>query len=186
MIKIFKRRKKMKKFTFISMLIVVFLIAAVIPAAAQRGDDSNRKSKNGKAEGTIAGVNVTLEYGRPKVNGRQIWGGLVPYDKVWRTGADEATTFTIDKDITLESNKLAAGTYCLFTIPGQTEWTIIFNKVAKQWGAFRYDAGQDILRVKVKPTAIEPVEEMTFQIEGDKVMLKWEKLGIAFVIGAAK
>jgi len=178
----------MKKNTFISMLIVVFLIAAVIPAAAQRGDDSNRKSKNGKLEGTIAGVKVTMEYGRPKVNGREIWGGLVPYDKVWRTGADEATTFTIDKDITVEGNKLAAGTYSLFTIPGQTEWTIIFNKVAKQWGAYRYDAGQDVFRIKVKPTASEHVEEMTFQIEGDKVMLKWEKLCIciAFAAAAAK
>jgi hypothetical protein len=183
---VFKRRKKMKKITLMSMLIVAFLIASVMPAVAQRGDDTNRKSKNGKVEGTIDGVNVTLEYGRPKVKGRTIWGGLVPFDKVWRTGADEATTFAISKDVSVEGKKLAAGTYSLFTIPGKTEWTIVFNKVAKQWGSFRYDKGQDALRVNVNPAAAEHVEELTFQIEGNKVVLRWEKLSIPFVISAAK
>lgn len=176
----------MKRVTVISMLIVVFLIVSVMPALAERGDDTNRKSKNGKVEGTIDDVNVTLEYGRPRVKERKIWGGLVPFDKVWRTGADEATTFTINKDIIVEGKQLAAGTYSLFTIPGEDEWTIIFNNVAKQWGAFRYDKSQDALRVKVKPTAAEHVEEMTFKIEGNKVVLQWEKLSIPFVISAAK
>jgi hypothetical protein len=176
----------MKRVTMIIMLIVVFLIVSVMPALAERGDDTNRKSKNGKVEGTIDGVNVTLEYGRPKVKERKIWGGLVPFDKVWRTGADEATTFTINKDISVEGKKLAAGTYSLFTIPGEAEWKIIFNKVAKQWGAFKYDQGQDALRVMVKPIASEHVEEMTFKIEGNKVVLAWEKLSVPFVISAAK
>lgn len=176
----------MKRISIIGLLIAGLLIVSVTPAVAQRGDDTNRKSKNGKVEGTIDGVKVTLEYGRPMVRERKIWGGLVPFDKVWRTGADEATTFTIDKDVNVEGKKLAAGTYGLFTIPGETEWTIIFNKVAKQWGAFKYDSKEDVLRVKVKPMAAEHVEEMTFKIEGNKVMLCWEKLCVPFVISAAK
>ncbi len=176
----------MKRVIFIGILIIAFLMVSVMPAEAQRGDDTKRKSKNGKVEGTIDEVNVTLEYGRPKVKDRQIWGGLVPFDKVWRTGADEATTFAITKDINVEGKKLAAGTYSLFTIPGEAEWTIIFNKVAKQWGAFRYDSGEDALRVKVKPAAAEHVEEMTFKIEGNKVVLYWEKLSVPFAVSAAK
>jgi hypothetical protein len=182
----FKRRKKMKRVTLISMLIIAFFIVSVMPAVAQRGDDTKRLSKNGKVEGTIDSVNVTLEYGRPKVKDRVIWGGLVPFDKVWRTGADEATTFAISKDVNVEGKPLPAGTYSLFTIPGEAEWTIIFNKVAKQWGAFRYDKDQDALRVNVKPAEAEHVEEMTFQIEGNKVVLRWEKLSISFVISAEK
>ena len=176
----------MKKISFICMFLVVFLFASVTQATAQRGDDTERVSKNGKLEGTIEGVNVTMEYGRPKVKGRIIWGGLVPYDKIWRSGANEATTFTIDKNITVEDKNLAAGTYGLFTIPGKEEWTIIFNKVADQWGSMRYDEGQDVLRVKVKPAAAEHMEEMTFLIEGNKVVLRWEKLSVPFEIGAAK
>ena len=175
----------MKRVYFIGLVIAAMLIVSVMPAVAQRGDDTKRLSKNGKVEGTIDGVKVTLEYGRPKVKGRQIWGDLVPFDKVWRTGADEATTFTIDKDIKVEGKKLAAGTYGLFTIPGKTEWTIIFNKVAKQWGAFKYNSGEDVLRVMVKPAAAENVEEMTFKIEGNKLLLCWEKLCVPIVISAA-
>jgi len=175
----------MKRVSVIGLLIAALLIVSVMPAVAQRGDDTNRKSKNSKVEGTIDGVNVTLEYGRPNVKERQIWGGLVPFDKVWRTGADEATTFTISKDVNVEGKKLAAGTYSLFTIPGKAEWTIIFNKVAKQWGAYKYDKSQDALQVKVKPAAAEHVEEMTFKIEGNKVVLHWEKLSVPFAISAA-
>ncbi|MFC2145783.1 DUF2911 domain-containing protein [Acidobacteriota bacterium] len=175
----------MKRISVIGLLIAALLIVSVMPAVAERGDDTKRKSKNGKVEGTIDGINVTLEYGRPNVKERQIWGGLVPFDKVWRTGADEATTFTISKDVKVEGKKLAAGTYSLFTIPGEAEWTIIFNKVAKQWGAYKYDSAQDALRVNVKPAAAEHVEEMTFKIEGNKVVLLWEKLSVPFVISAA-
>ena len=176
----------MKRVTFMRVLIVAVLISFVMPIMAERGDDSTRKSKNGKLEGTIDGVKIMMEYGRPKVNGRVIWGGLVPYDKVWRTGADEATTISFSQDVNIEGKPLAAGTYSLFTIPGKTEWTVIFNKVAKQWGAFKYDAGQDALRVTVKPETADHVEEMTFNIDANKVMLRWEKLSVAFVVSAAK
>ena len=164
----------------------VMMAATTMPVLAQsRSDDSNRKSKNGKTEGTIDGVEVTLEYGRPNVGDRKIWGGLVPYGKVWRTGADEATTITFSADVTIEGEKLAAGTYGLFTLPGEDEWAVIFNKVAEQWGAFDYDAGQDELRVKAKPRAAEHVESMEFEIEGSSVVLRWEKLAVGFTVAAA-
>jgi hypothetical protein len=174
----------MKKISFISLFLTLFLLISVTEATAQRGDDTERVSKNGKLEGTIDGVNLVLEYGRPKVKERVIWGELVPFDKVWRTGANEANTFTIDKDITVEGEKLAAGTYSLFTIPGKEEWTVIFNTVAKQWGSMRYDESKDALRVTVKPAAADHVEEMTFHIHGNQVVLHWEKLSVGFTVAA--
>jgi hypothetical protein len=130
-------------------------------------------------------VDIVIEYGRPKVNDREIWGGLVPYDKVWRTGADEATTISFGKDVLIEGQKLAAGKYGLFTIPGKEKWTIIFNKVPEQWGAFKYDESQDALRVEVKPETNEMVEEMTFTISPPNVVLEWEKLKIPFKVAVA-
>ena len=155
------------------------------PAAAERGDDAERASKNGKTTGTIDGVGVTLEYGRPNVKGREIWGGLVPYDQVWRTGANEATTISFDKDVVVDGKPLAAGTYGLFTIPTRTDWTVIFNKTADQWGAFDYDENEDALRIKVAPTEHDMVETMDFVIEGDQVVLRWVKLAVPFTVKAA-
>lgn len=176
----------MKKLIVMSVFILVFVIASVTPAMAQRGDDANRKSKNGKVEGTIDGVNVVIEYGRPKVRGRKIWGDLVPFGKIWRAGADEANTFSVDKDVTIEGKKLAAGTYSLFAVPGETEWTFVFNKVAKQWGTYKYDKAEDALRVNVKAKKSDPVEELTFKIDGNNVVLHWEKLAVGFTVAAAK
>jgi len=166
------------------LLLAVLLLAAALPAWGERGDDTDRPSKNGKAEGTIDGVEVTVEYGRPKVKDREIWGGLVPYGKVWRTGANEATTITFSQDVKVEGQMLAAGTYGLFAIPSESEWTIAFNSVAQQWGAFDYDKSKDVLRVTVKPQASEHVEEMTFEVGNGAVTLGWEKLAVSFSVAA--
>lgn len=163
-------------------LLVLVLVLAASAASAQRGDDSDRPSKNGKLEGAVGGVDVTIEYGRPKVGGRDIWGALVPYGLVWRTGANEATTITLSKDAKIEGQALPAGTYSFFAIPNESEWTLIFNKVAQQWGAFSYDQSQDALRVTVKPMASEAQEELEYRIDGDKVVLHWEKLAVPFSI----
>lgn len=164
--------------------LALLLTLAALPALAQRGDDSDRVSKNGKTTGTIDGVAITLEYGRPNVKGRQIWGGLVPYNKVWRTGANEATTISFDKDVTVEGQPLSAGTYGLFTIPTEGDWTVIFNKTAQQWGAFDYDSEQDALRVTVTPREGEHVETMDFVIEGNEVVLRWAELQVPFQVAA--
>lgn len=170
-------------FTLAAAALLALALAA--PAAAQRGDDAARKSKNGKTEATVAGVAVTVEYGRPLVNGREIWGKLVPYGRVWRTGADEATTITFSKDVTVEGEKLAAGTYSLFTIPGESEWTVIFNRTARQWGAYEYDAGADALRVNVAPESGDHIEALEFVVEGERVVVRWEKARVGFRIAPA-
>jgi len=172
-----------KSSVFLILMIVVLL--GVVPALAQRGDDADRASKNGKTDGSIEGVDVTLEYGQPNVKSRTIWGGLVPYGEVWRTGANEATTFTISKDVMVEGQELAAGTYGVFTIPGESEWVVIFNKVPDQWGAMKYDEAEDALRVTVEPEAAEFVESMEFGIDGSDVVLRWENLAVPVTITAA-
>ena len=168
-----------------SLLTTLALLVLVAPVAAERGDDSKRKSKNGSAHGMIDGVHITVEYGRPNVKGRTVWGGLVPYGKVWRTGADEATTISFSADVTIEGKALAAGTYGLFTVPGEGSWEIVFNDVAKQWGAFKYDSGKDALRVSVVPASSEFTETLTFGIGHGKVGLHWAELGVAFEVAAA-
>ena len=169
-----------------SLFFVMFVTAMMttLPAMAQRGDDADRISKNGITEGVIDGVETVLEYGRPKVKGREIWGGLVPYDKVWRTGANEATTISFSADVVIEGKTLPKGKYALFTIPGVEKWIIIFNKTAKQSGAFGYDEGQDALRIEVVPASGEHVEEMTFIIEDSSIVLVWEKLRVSIDIAA--
>ncbi len=164
---------------------IAAMVAVAAPGVAERGDDSERASKNGKTEGTIDGVDVELEFGRPKVKGRELWGSLVPYGKVWRAGADEATTITFSQDVLVEGERLSAGTYGLFTIPGEAQWEVIFNKVAKQWGAFRYDAGEDALRVKVEPESAEHLESLDFRIDGSQVVLRWGELAVPFTVYGA-
>lgn len=168
---------------FLSLMVVVLL--GVVPSLAERGDDADRASKNGKAEGSIDSVEVTLEYGQPNVKSRAIWGGLVPYDEVWRTGANEATTISISEDVLVEGKELAAGTYGLFTIPGESEWVVIFNKVSEQWGSMKYDEGEDVLRVTVEPEAAEFVETMDFVVDGSDIVLRWEKLAVPVTISTA-
>lgn len=169
----------------VCLLATMTALALTLPLAAQRGDDAKRKSKNGKTEGTVAGVAVVVEYGRPSVGGRAIWGALVPYGQVWRAGADEATTISFDRDVKIEGQALAKGTYALFTIPGESSWTVIFNKTAKQWGAYDYDVKQDALRVTVTAKAGEHVEALDYVIEGDAVVLRWEKVAVPFKVAAA-
>lgn len=166
-------------------LVSAVVLLGALPAMAQRGSDATRKSKNGHAEGVAGGVQVALDYGRPSVSGRAIWGALVPYDQVWRTGADEATTITFDRAARVEGKEIAAGTYALFTIPGQGKWTVILNKVAKQWGAFKYDAAEDALRVEVEPREHAHVEALEFAVEGDAVLLRWEKVEVPIRVAAA-
>ncbi len=164
------------------LLMIALLLAGV--GHAERGDDTNRKSKNGELRGPIGGVEMTLEYGRPNVKDRKIWGGLVPYDRVWRTGADEATTISFDRDVKVEGESLPAGRYAFFTIPRMESWTLVFNNTPDQWGAFSYDDSEDALRVDVSPVPAEHVEALTFSIEGSDVVLRWEKLAVSFTVEA--
>jgi len=128
---------------------------------------------------------ITLTYSRPNVKGRKIFGYTEPYNAVWRTGANTATTITFTDDVTLEGHKVAAGTYGLFSIPGEDEWTIILNKKAKQWGAYDYNAADDYLRFTVKAMKIqENVETLTLQFTNvfptsADLNLLWEHTALA-------
>ena len=136
---------------------------------------------------TVGFTDVTIDYSRPGVKGRTIWGALVPYNKVWRAGANEATTINFTTDVTIEGKNLPAGKYGFFTIPNKDSWTLIFNKVADQWGAFQYNEAEDALRVTVKPESNNFQEWLAYTITktGDKsavVSLEWEKLKVPFKI----
>lgn len=126
-------------------------------------------------------TDIQVEYSRPGVKGRQIFGGLEAYGKVWRTGANSATKITFSTPIKLNGAEVPAGTYGLFSIPGKDEWTIIINRDAAQWGAYQYDASKDVVRVKTTPSALdENVETFTIDIgnirdESADLILTWEK-----------
>ncbi|HVN30643.1 MAG TPA: DUF2911 domain-containing protein [Thermoanaerobaculaceae bacterium] len=184
----------------LSCLIATVAVLSLASAVWAQQLDLPRPSPKASVTQTVGLTDVTITYCRPSVKGRVIWGGLVPYDQVWRTGANEATTITFGDDVTIEGNKLPAGTYGLFTIPGKDEWTVIFNKGAKQWGAYEYKQDQDALRIKVKPQPAVFHELMTFSFpsvstESAQVALNWENLQVAFsfmvntiekVLGAAR
>ena len=144
-----------------------------------------QKSPKAEATSTVGSGKVTITYSQPSVKGREVWGKLVPYDKVWRTGADDATTIEFAKDATIEGKKIVAGKYSLFTIPTKSgEWTIIFNKTAKQWGAYDYKEKEDALRVKVQSTKSSSLtEKMTFTVSADGIVtLLWENLQVSFKV----
>jgi hypothetical protein len=144
-------------------------------------------SQGASVKQTIGLNDVTITYSRPGVKDRKIWGGLVPYGAVWRTGANSATTFQVSEDVVVEGQPLPAGTYSLHTIPGEKEWTLIFNKEANQWGSYSYDAAKDAVRVKVTPIPGPAQEWMQFRFEDPtlnsaRVVLAWESLQVPFTV----
>ena len=132
--------------------------------------------------------NIILTYQRPNVKERQIFGDLVPYNEVWRTGANNIPTITFDEDVTINGNHVPAGTYGIFTIPNKTEWTVILSKNPKQWGAYQYKQEDDFLRFKVKPQKLaNKVESFTMGFEevtttSTILSLAWEKTKVSFSI----
>ena len=122
---------------------------------------------------------IKLNYARPSVKGRKIFGGLLPYGEVWRTGANSATTLAFSEEVKIEGNVVPAGEYALFTIPGVNEWTIILNKGVKQWGAYEYKKENDVLRFTVKPEKLSTKKE-TFTISFEDVLPKSCKMVLAW------
>ena len=162
------------------LLTLSFLLAmAATSLFAQHKTPTNRKSPHE----TITGKNIKVTYGRPYKKGRDIFGGLEAYGKVWRAGADEATEITIDKDCMFGGKQLKAGTYTLFVTPNKTEWTVILNGKLGQWGAFDYDKNkdQDVLQATVPVKHLDNVvEQFTITIKKDGLLMEWDKTG-AFV-----
>lgn len=161
----------------------LFILFVAVNANAQT-DKSKRLSPPDKVTETIkSGVTVSIDYSQPSVKGRSIGGEIAPYGKVWRTGANEATVFEINKDVKVNGNALSAGKYGLYSIPGQKEWTIIFNKVWNQSVA-KYTDAEDALRIQVNAvTAKNFTEKMTFKIEkSGEVKLMWGNVVVPFTV----
>lgn len=162
---------KMKKAAFF------FLLLMSIVGIAQKKMGSPSETVTGKSNG----ANITIKYGSPSVKGRVIWGGLVPFNQIWRAGANEATTFATDKTITIAGKQLPAGVYSFFVLPHENQSIIIFNKIAKQWGTNDYMESNDQLRVTVENIiADESVEKLEYRIMETRIELSWDNLIIGF------
>jgi Protein of unknown function (DUF2911)/Tetratricopeptide repeat len=150
--------------------------------------DLPRDSQHGTVIQRVGITDITINYHRPLVKGRQIWGKVVPYGEVWRAGANENTTITFTDPVTIEAQPLAGGVYGLHMLPDEKEWTIIFSKVHTDWGSFTYDPTYDALRVEVKPQPSEMCEALNYNFDdvtpdSTIVTLRWEKLAVSLKIG---
>jgi tetratricopeptide (TPR) repeat protein len=161
------------------------LVAAMVDA--QMVLSLPEASQRAVVEQRISLTDVTITYHRPLVNGRKIWGGLVPYGDVWRAGSNENTTIEFSSAVTVEGKPLAKGTYGLHMIPTADSWTVIFSKANVSWGSYTYKEAEDALRVTVKPQPVEMHEALVYEFDELKptsaiVALKWEKLAVPFAV----
>jgi tetratricopeptide (TPR) repeat protein len=172
------------------LLVVLALvtIAATLPATAQNIQDLPRRSPHTTITQRVGITDITIDYHRPSVNDREIWGGLVPYGAVWRAGANDNTTITFSDAVRIEGEDLAAGTYGLHMLPTEEAWTVIFSNNSTSWGSFSYDEAEDALRVDVTPVESSGFEEqLRFGFDGvtndaAKVTLHWERLSVPFAV----
>lgn len=130
---------------------------------------------------------IKVTYGRPHKKGRNIFGDLVPFGKVWRTGANEATEITLTKDVLVNNKKLKAGTYTIFTIPQKDKWKVVFNSDLGQWGSYNYNPAKNVLEVDAKVNQLETVYEpftIEFQLQDDEtnLLMMWDKTQATFTI----
>ena len=175
--------KSLKYTSWLSLAFLLFA-AAILPSSTM----AQRPSAADSATGKVGAAMVKINYSSPSVKGRKIWGDLVPYDKAWRLGANEATVFQTDKPIKVEGKDLPAGKYTLFAIPGEKEWQIIFNSQVGQWGIKRsgeanYDPANNVLTVNVKPKKSATMNErLVYDVNGKGVDIKWENLEVPIAI----
>jgi hypothetical protein len=174
------------KSLLLSALAAAFIFGPASRASSQTDLDLPLASQAAQVKQRIAVTDITISYHRPLVNGRKVWGALVPFGQVWRAGANENTTIEFSTPVSVEGKALAAGTYGLHMIPNPDTWTIIFSKMAFAWGSYSYNQAEDALRVEVKPRALNEMEEaLEYEFEDLKpdsaaVTLKWEKLAVPF------
>ncbi|MFK7923414.1 MAG: DUF2911 domain-containing protein [Bacteroidia bacterium] len=166
---------------WMSLLLFVMATQVVMGQKVPKADKSPADISYYKTGGeTVAKV----VYGRPQMNDREIFGKLVKFDKVWRTGANEATEIRFYQDVTLAGEAVAAGTYTLFTIPGESEWKIILNSELDQWGAYRHDKKKDVLTVSVPAgTSEEAIESMAIFFDKDSMYIGWGNTLVAVPVG---
>ena len=169
-------------------LFILFAGALILPLViAQAQLRIPQISQAAKISQNVGLSEVSISYHRPGVKGREIWGGLLPYDAVWRAGANEPTLITFNDDVTIDGKKLGTGTYRLVVIPSKTgDWTLIFNSETKNWGTV-YDAKYDSLKIMVKPENGMNEEWMSFSFtdltpSSARVVLAWEKIRLSFKV----
>jgi hypothetical protein len=168
----------MKNFISRSISVLVMVVISTPILFAQ-------ESPPASAENTVNGVKIKIDYHSPKVKDRIIWGGLERYDKVWRTGANEATTIEVSEDVKIGKNTMPKGKYALFTIPKKGDtWTVIINKEADQWGAFSYKDSEDLFRFDVPvERTLNLNESLKFDVQSDgTVVFTWEYKSFKFKI----
>jgi hypothetical protein len=178
------------KLSYVNTILLMTLLMGVLSVESYcQKKEEVRISPKATLKQTVGFTDVTIEYSRPGVKGRTIWGGLVPYNAVWRAGANEATKITFSSDVEINGKKLKAGSYSFFTIPTKNSWTLIFNKVADQWGAFEYNDTEDALRIEVTPEMENNCwqEWLAYTITKTSdttavVRLEWEKLKLPFTV----
>lgn len=164
------------------------LALCALPAAAlAEGLELPRKSPPASVTQRVGVTEITVTYSSPAVNGRKIWGGLVPYGKIWRTGANAATVIELSRDARVGGKRLAAGRYSLFTIPGPKRWMVVFNSDTELWGSGEYDAKKDALRITPRTEAAPARERMTFLFSdttetGTSLDLEWAGLRVRIPI----
>jgi hypothetical protein len=165
----------------------VMLIAVLAIAQQPPQDKSKRPSPHDTASVTLKGKKISIDYGRPFLKGRKVGQELAPYGKVWRTGADEATTLTTEIDLNIGGINVPAGKYTLYTLPSEGTWKLIINKQTGQWGT-KYDESQDLARVDMKKTELsQSVEQFTisFDKKGEstaELKLDWENTGVSVAL----
>jgi Protein of unknown function (DUF2911) len=172
-------------------VLLLFQTVAVLMSLAHAQStilDLPRQSQHAVVTQRIGITDITVNYHRPLVNSRKIWGSLVPYGQVWRAGANENTTITFTDPVTVEGKPLPKGTYGLHMIPGEKDWTVVFSKNSTSWGSFTYDEKEDALRVTVKPQPTALHEALAYDFDDIKpdstvVTLRWEKVAVPFKVG---
>jgi tetratricopeptide (TPR) repeat protein len=167
---------------------LVLLLAASAGFAQSTQLNIPRDSQRASVTQRVGITDITVNYHRPLVKGRTIWGKVVPYGQVWRAGANENTTITFSDPVTIEGKTLEKGTYGLHMLPNQDEWTVIFSKVNTAWGSFTYKESEDALRVNVKPQAAEMEEALAYEIDQPTensavITMRWEKVAVPFKVG---
>ena len=166
---------------------IPILFAATFTHAQSAVLDLPRDSQHARIIQRVGITDITINYHRPLVKGRKVWGGLVPYGQVWRAGANENTTIEFSDPVTVEGKTLAKGIYGLHMLPTENEWTIIFSKTATAWGSFTYKESEDALRVTVKPHAADSEEALAYEVNdvtptSAVIALRWEKLAVPFKV----
>jgi hypothetical protein len=179
----------MKKILILTFILIAAVFFAHDANAQERTTDRVWASPNASVAQTIGLTEVLLTYGRPAVRGRALFGDLVPYGEVWRTGANEATAIVFSDNVFIEGEPLAEGTYSLYTIPGINEWTIIINNKLS-WGT-QYDSSEDVLRINVQPDESFHVEQMMFYFENvtensGHLVLHWGEVKVPVSIQIAE